>query len=644
MRGRYHGEEKSKNVLLGERDEKGQYKVPHTCYGLVSNVKFIFGKMWQYQKILFPLFVIGAITQSIICFFGSYISKYLVEIVETQTKMQSHDISPLIQLIVVVALVGIVVIGGNALVSNRVYYKMCFLRFQIITEKNEKLLSLDYQTLEKPHILDLYQRVGNAVSGNWQGVEGMMRRSYLLSAYAVTLIVTATTIIVLDPRLILVLTLAMIINYLSQRWSYHDDKKYFWDATSTTRRRISYMERCTQDFDYAKDIRLFSLKPWLLKKQRDILDDYQKKYNKGRSVWLRHSFIYSGTTLISASVMFYILISQVLHESVSIGDYTLYLGLCAAFSSALSDFYDNFGLIQYSSNMVDDYRTFMDMEMEKEEDCLDISVLGDAYHFEFRNVCFRYEGTEADTIKNLNLTFPAGQRLAVVGLNGAGKTTFIKLALRLYDPTAGEILVNGYNIKRFKRTEYYRLFAPVFQNVELFAFPLSENVSMKEPEETDKEKALECLIRAGMEQKVNSLEKGIDTEVLKVLYDDGVDFSGGERQKLALARALYKDAPVIVLDEPTAALDALAEYELYQNFDKMVEGKSAIYISHRLSSTRFCDVIAMFMDGRIVEYGTHEELLAKDGEYAKMFRVQAQYYENNREGGECNEESRVSCS
>ncbi len=624
----------SKNVALGERDENGQYKVPHTCYGLVRNIKFIFGKMWQYQKVLLPLFVIGAITQSVMRFLWSYISKYLVEIVEAQTSLQTKDITPLVQLLIAVAVVEIAAIGGNAIVSNRVFYKMTHLRFLIITEKNDKLLSLNYQTLERLHILDLHQRAENAVGGNTQGVEGMMNKIYQLSALVVTLIVTATTIIVLDPRLILVLTLAMVINYLSQRWSYRDDKKYFWDATSTTRRKMSYMGRCTQDFDYAKDIRLFSLKPWLLKKQRDILDDYQEKYNKGRSVWLRHSFIYSTTSLIASSVMYYILITQVLHENVSIGDYTLYLGICAAFSAALSDFYDNFGQLQFASNMVDDYRTFMDLELEKEEDCLDISILGDTYHFEFRDVCFRYEEAEEDTIKNLNLSFPAGQKLAVVGLNGAGKTTFIKLVLRLYDVTSGEILINGYNINQFRRKDYYRLFAPVFQNVELFAFPLAENVSMKEPEETNKDRALECLLRAGMEEKINSLEKGIDTEILKVLYDDGVDLSGGERQKLALARALYKDAPVVVLDEPTAALDALAEYELYQNFDKMLEGKSAIYISHRLSSTRFCDAIAMFKDGRIVEYGTHEELLARGGEYAAMFEVQAQYYENNEEGGE----------
>lgn len=181
---------------------------------------------------------------------------------------------------------------------------------------------------------------------------------------------------------------------------------------------------------------------------------------------MRHSYIYITTSLLSSAFMYYILITQVLQETLTIGDFTLYIGLCGAFSGALSDFYDNFGQMQYSSNMVDDYRTFMDLKMEPEEDCLDIDVLGDTYTFEFKEVCFRYEGATEDTIKHMNLTFPAGQRLAVVGLNGAGKTAFIKLLLRLYDVTEGEILVNGINIKRFRRRDYYRLFAPVFQNVE----------------------------------------------------------------------------------------------------------------------------------------------------------------------------------
>ncbi|MDE6745842.1 MAG: ABC transporter ATP-binding protein/permease, partial [Oscillospiraceae bacterium] len=224
-----------------------------------------------------------------------------------------------------------------------------------------------------------------------------------------------------------------------------------------------------------------------------------------------------------------------------------------------------------------------------------------------------------------------GEKLAVVGLNGAGKTTFIKLLLRLYDVTEGRILLNGTDIRSFDRAEYFKMFAPAFQDVTVFAFPMSENVSMSEPFNTDKDRAEKMLRSAGLGEKIDSLEKGVDTELLKVLYDDGVDLSGGEKQKLALARALYKDSKIIVLDEPTAALDALAEYRLYQSFDGMIGKKTAVYISHRLSSTRFCDRVAMFAKGEMVETGTHEELMELDGEYAEMFRVQAQYYVEDKD-------------
>lgn len=233
---------------------------------------------------------------------------------------------------------------------------------------------------------------------------------------------------------------------------------------------------------------------------------------------------------------------------------------------------------------------------------------------------------------HLNMTLRPGEKLAVVGLNGAGKTTMIKLLLRLYDPTQGYITLNGTDIRRFKREEYYRLFSPVFQNVEVLAFPIAENISMRAATDTDRDRAKSAADEAGLGDKIASLPRGIDSELLKVVDEEGVDLSGGERQKLALARALYKAAPIVVLDEPTSALDALAEQQLYERFNRMIGDKSAIYISHRLASTRFCDKVAMFVDGNMIEYGSHEELMATGGQYARMFELQAQYYQDGQEG------------
>lgn len=650
---------RSSKVLPGERDEEGKLLMPHTKYGLVRNTLYIFRKLWQYGRIAVVLIILGACAQSVMKYLWSYIAKFVIDIVQQQAGMPKKDTAPLLSFLFVMIAIELVCIGTSTLVNNRLMMSFTRVRTRIITERIDKVLSMDYQTLEQSCMLDLFQRANMATNSDSNGVQGMMNCIFNIGVQLATMAVSVTAILRLDWRLILVLTAAMLINYLSFLASVQADKREYWDKMSSTWRKKNYMQRCTQDFDYAKDIRLFGMKDWLLGKQKEVNAEHERKFQKGRNYWMRHSFIYTASTLLSGAVMYYILIVQVLEKDLSIGDFTLFLGLCAAFSQALADFYVATGEIQRVSMETDDFRTFMDYPSEETGAFYDLSSLlegkGDVlqeqdglpvpdaetsgkfrkgiFDFTFRNVSFRYEGQQSYALKNLNLSFPAGQRLAVVGINGAGKTTFIKLLLRLYDVTEGEILLNGINIRHFRRKEYYRLFAPVFQNVELFAFPLAENVSMKSPEETDKALAERCLRTAGLQEKLGRLEGGVDTEVLKVIHDDGVDFSGGERQKLALARALYKNSPVIVLDEPTAALDALAEYELYQGFDRMVSEKSAVYISHRLSSTRFCDAIAMFAAGEMIEYGTHEELLEKGGAYARMFEVQAQYYEE-KTGGE----------
>lgn len=326
------------------------------------------------------------------------------------------------------------------------------------------------------------------------------------------------------------------------------------------------------------------------------------------------------------------IINALVKGSISVAEAYLYVTTAGTFYEKICEILKNLSSLRQRNREVSDFRSFLEFEggdLESKGEQIDRT---DHYEFVFENVCFKYPKAEKYALKDMNLTLHPGERLAVVGLNGAGKSTFIKLLLRLYEPTEGRILMNGTDIKTFSKRSYYRLFAPLFQNVELFAFPLAENISMDTPENTDLQKVENSLNMAGFRDQLLKLPKGIQTEVLKVVDEEGLDFSGGERQKLALARALYKDAPIVVLDEPTAALDALAEYELYQNFDNMIGNKSAVYISHRLSSTRFCDHVAMFKDGKLVEYGTHEELLKKGGEYAKMFTLQAQYYVG--EGGD----------
>lgn len=625
---------------MKKKKEKNENKL-HTEYGIMKNIWFMLVKVKLYRSTLLLLMGLGVISHSLMSYLWSFIGKFVLDILETQSKAGSEDITPLLHILIWVTLIELVCRGLATVTDYRMWFGMIYVRLKMITERIAKTLSMNYQMLEQPDILDMQSKASQAAGGNTNGIEGMLHQMYDFAVNLLTLIVTLTAITILNGWLILILGVVALLQYLFFRYTVKKDKKNVWDKLASTWRKIDYMERTTQDFDYAKDIRLFGMKKWLSGKQHEILNEKMKKMLYSRSLWMYNSGFAHGMLILSNAAVYGILIYSVLGSNMSIGDFTMYVGLSTAFSSALTNLLNSLGSFKQCSMQTDDFRSFLDLKTDDESECLPVPKT-DKYVFEFKNVSYQYKGQEGYALKNLNLTLEAGKRLAVVGLNGAGKTTFIKLLLRLYDVTEGEILLNDTDIRKYKRDEYYRLFSPVFQNVEVFAFPMSENVSMKRHDETDRELSRECLYKAGLKEKVDGLENGVDTQLLKVVYDDGIDLSGGEKQKLALARALYKNAPVIVLDEPTAALDALAEYELYKSFDEIIGNKSAVYISHRLSSTRFCDNIAMFKAGEMVEQGTHEELLAKGGAYAEMFEIQAQYYKDGNSENVIMEEAAVS--
>ena len=602
----------------------------HTEYGILKNILYILQKIKYYNPFLLVLIGVSALTDTLMQCMWSFIGKFVIDLVQPMTEA-NQSLRALIRLLLVIMLAELVIMVLHNLASNRMWYSFIVVRMRIITERVEKALSMNYQMLEQPKILDMHQKALEATGGNDNGVEGLMHSFYTVCVQVLLLIVTVTAVTALDVRMLLIMAVISTLQYLFFRYTVKKDRREVWDKLAPTWRKINYMEQVTQDFGYAKDIRLFNMKEYLSGKQHQALRQKQDKMLYSRNLWIYNSEFAHLMSMISMAVVYGILIYNVIDQDMSIGNFTLYLGLATTFTSALTQFFNTMGECKDRSMQVDDFRSFMDLRTEEEEGLLPVPD-SPKYTFTFKNVSFRYQGAENYALKNLNLTLEPGMRLAIVGLNGAGKSTFVKLLLRLYDVTEGEILLNGINIQKFRREEYFKLFAPVFQNVELFAFPLSENVSMRTPEETDEERAGECLRQAGMEEKLAELKDGVRTQILKVIHQDGIDLSGGERQKLALSRALYKDAPILVLDEPTAALDALAEYRLYKSFDDIIADKTAVYISHRLSSTRFCNKIAMFQGGELAEYGTHEELMQRKGAYAKLFEVQAQYYRDKEAG------------
>ncbi len=306
---------------------------------------------------------------------------------------------------------------------------------------------------------------------------------------------------------------------------------------------------------------------------------------------------------------------------------TQYIGTVTALSQNISTLLQTLGEMRSNARFLGTTFAFLDIPNNMYQGSLTTEKRSDRrYQVEFRDVSFKYPGTDAWALRHVSLKFQLGRRLAVVGQNGSGKTTFIKLLCRLYDPTEGQILLNGIDIRKYRYDDYIAIFSVVFQDFQLLALPLGQNIAASL--DYDRELAEQCLEKAGFSCRLEEMKKGLDPCLYRNFENDGIEVSGGEAQKLAIARALYKDAPFIILDEPTAALDPMAEMEIYQKFDQIAGDKTAVYISHRLSSCRFCDEIVVFDQGRLVQQGTHKGLLSdQEGKYSQLWNAQAQYYQ-----------------
>ncbi len=603
----------------------------HKEYGVISNCRYIFEKFVKYRKSLILFIITGSIAAASMTYLWSFIGKLVIDMIEQQASSPDKDIKPLLYLTLITSAAELLFMWLNTVSSMKMSVGFTYVRLMIIKERIAKTLGMEYEALETPEMLDRLQKAKRATAGDWQGVQGMMTYMQVMGVQIISVTIAVAIMTTFNPWIILIIVVLSFAQFLFFDYIRKKDKKEMWDAMMPHWRKLEYMENVTTDFSYAKDIRLFGMQKYLAKKQIDVYDEELRHWIKSRQYWVYNTIFAHGISLLRQLIIIGWLVYSVVFNGLSIGNFTLYTASAAAFSNAINEILQALSALRERSAHTDDYRSFMDIPSADDKAQTIPIPPADKYTFEFKNVSFKYRGQEKYALKNVNLTLHAGEKLAVVGLNGAGKSTFIKLLLRLYDVTEGCILMNGTDIRKFDRKEYYELFAPAFQDVMVFAFPVAENVSMKEPFNTDKAEAEKMLRLAGLGDKLDKLEKGVDTELLKVLYDDGVDLSGGEKQKLALARALYKKSKIIVLDEPTAALDALAEFRLYQSFNELVGDRTAVYISHRLSSTRFCDRVAMFKDGEMVEIGTHDSLMEADGAYADMFRVQAQYYVEDKD-------------
>jgi ABC-type bacteriocin/lantibiotic exporter with double-glycine peptidase domain len=337
--------------------------------------------------------------------------------------------------------------------------------------------------------------------------------------------------------------------------------------------------------------------------------------------------------LINEIAMYVYLIYSFISGSLSIGEFTMYVIAIRTFCNIFTELITSLARISYLSSGIGIIRDFLDYTSDDSLKPLIDAPKDTPFTIEFVNVFFKYPHQEDFVLKNINIRIDGLEKLALVGVNGAGKTTFIKLLMGLYLPTSGEILINGISTASIERKALYRLFSVVFQEAELFAMTLAENISMCPHTETDMQRAENCINYVGLSDMLDKLPDKMKAMVTKNIFEGGVDFSGGQKQRLAIARALYKDRTILILDEPTAALDAFAENEIYNLFSNMTIGKTCVFISHRLSSVIFCDKVLLLDNGIIAEYGTHDSLMQSRGKYHEMFSQQAKYYVDEAKGG-----------
>ncbi len=601
----------------------------HNEYGLWSNAGFMLKAAWKYNKMIYFLVLLSVLFSPVSKYMWSFVSKFVIDLASGTVVL------PVKQILFIAGGICVLLIVTEILeiyTGNDRWWRETFVRIRLMSIKNSLAMKMDFANLENPEVLDCFQKANNSCSGDASGIEALLKEllNFVinLSGLAAGLAIMAT----LNVWIVVIMVgLTVFQAFISNRIN-KKAKKEVWDILAPWWRKNGYMSRISTDFSAAKDIRMFSLKNWILDKYRVLNKERLLLQKKNEKLWALVSVLGCFTWLLSETAIYIWLLKRVVDGTMTVGNFSMYLSSAGIFFQSAGKVSFAITTLLARSREADDFRSFLDYAQNEwgASDNEGISVPKyEKYEFVFENVSFKYPKAENYALKNMNITIKGGERLAVVGLNGAGKSTFIKLLLRLYKPTEGRILLNGTDIQAYNRESYFDVFAPLFQEVSIFAFSMGVNVSMKRPDLTDNELAEAALRNAGLSEKLDSLEKGIDTQLLKVIYDDGTDLSGGEKQKLALARALYKQSPVVVLDEPTAALDAIAESRLYQNFDRLIGGKTAVYISHRLSSTQFCNNVAMFKDGEMIEYGTHNSLLEAGGEYAEMWRVQSQYYKEN---------------
>lgn len=603
---------------MKKKKEKNQYS-------LWNNIVFYFKKLYEFQPSIIFIMVLQVILAVTLPVFTIYMPKLLVDLATNHASVEKF----------------VIVFGGFAVAyilfstmesyaREVTYFDNNLFRQYLMYYIFRKSLRIPYKDTESgKHREEYWGAIGQLQRGD---MSPSSRFYTMVPQFIITILnffIYSTILGSLNIFIAILLIAISLINYLFMELERKSRKK-IQPKLDNLYKKIEYIKHSSSgsgESSPAKDIRIFHLGTWIKEKEQKLVDKEKayQKYLMGINFIRQNLGFILG--FIRDGIAYVYLVNQAVTGNITPGDFVLYLGAIHGFSDFVSGIAWNIQELLGASDRAQSYRKYYDIREEDiNEGTVTIADMKYPLDIEFRNVSFRYDDKK-EVLRDLSFHIQGGEKIAIVGVNGAGKTTIVKLLCGFYEPSKGEILINGININQFAKRDLYQLFSTVFQENRVFPFTVRENLTFQIKEKVDEKRAENALKEAGLWEKLKKQEISFDDYMTKYFMKEGITFSGGEMQRFILARAIYKDAPLLVLDEPTAALDPIAESEIYNKYVEISKEKTSIFISHRLASTSFSDRIFFLKDGRIIENGTHEELLKMNGEYAHMFQVQASYYQ-----------------
>lgn len=614
-----------KNKSKERKKEMNENKTKR--YGVISDILWIFGLIKKYSPLALFLAVVEIIMRVLLPFLSIILSKAAVDIVTGDTGMN-------LNIFILLLFVYIVVKAASAGTDGGKYIPCNDMRFLLLSEIFLKSQKVAYQCGEGGENKKIYNKAVDTLGneGDIGATSNLINRTVSIIINILCFVLYSGVIGSLNLFMLAVVIILSLINCYAQDYG----MKYY-ESVRKESAELNSKYYCIRgnmgNTSMAKDVRMFDMDNWLSKLRDNIIGkitDFNIKKGKVTSRVEKIGFLIS--MLCDMTVYIY-LINKAVQGSITAGEFVMYFGAVAGFSSFVGNIIHDMLELGNAAKKADDIRKYFDLPDEQMDDGEGTKELKIPLEIEFRDVSFSYKSDDEDRenlkiFEHFNLKINSGEKIALVGVNGAGKTTLVKLLTGMYEPDEGCILINGIDRNRFARSEFYKLFSVVFQEYFILPFKISENVSLKRAVDADDEKVLDALEKAGLKQYFDSRNITPERYITKSMHKNGIELSGGQNQRLLLARALYKDAPVLVLDEPTAALDPIAESEIYNSYVKYTDKKTAIFISHQFASTRFSDRIIMLEKGKVIEQGTHEELMQMNGRYAQMFEVQSSYYES----------------